>query len=83
MRQALLGGTSVNLPVKLPSHSQSVERTVKLVTEASKRVYGFEQRHKHIHSALLTRMSEFQKGGGCRSHKKGTTIGNVDGIIQD
>ena len=55
LRQALLGGTSVNLPVKLPSHSQSVERTVKLVTEASKRVYGFEQRHKHIHSVLLSR----------------------------
>ncbi len=55
LRQALLGGTSVNLPVKLPSHSQSVERSVKLVTEASKRVYGFEQRHKHIHSVLLSR----------------------------
>ena len=32
----------------LPSHSQSVERSVKLVTEASHSYYGFDNRHKSI-----------------------------------
>ena len=32
----------------LPSHSQSVERSLKLVTEASQSYYGFENRHKSI-----------------------------------
>ena len=33
-------------PLTFPSHSQSDERSVKLVSEASKVVYGFDNRHK-------------------------------------
>ena len=40
---------------QLPSHSQSVERSVKLVTEASTTVYGFENRHRSILTKLLSR----------------------------
>ena len=32
----------------LPSHSQSVERSVKLVYDASHTIYGYENRHKSI-----------------------------------
>ena len=39
----------------LPSHSQSVERSVKLVSEASNCVYGFESRHRHILAKNLSR----------------------------
>jgi hypothetical protein len=39
----------------LPSHSQSVERSVKLVTEASHTVYGFDTRHRSILSKVLSR----------------------------
>lgn len=39
----------------LPSHSQSVERSVKLVTEASHTVYGFDARHKSIVAKVLSR----------------------------
>ena len=39
----------------LPCHSQSVERSVKLVTEASHSVYGFEARHRSILTKLLIR----------------------------
>ncbi len=35
------------------SHSQGVERAVKLVTEASQSVYGFEARHQHIFAKVL------------------------------
>ena len=38
-----------------PSHSQSVERAVKLVSEASQYVYGFENRHSCILTKLLSR----------------------------
>ena len=38
-----------------PSHSQSVERAVKLVTEASAHVFGFEQRHRHINTVVMSR----------------------------
>jgi len=40
-------GTELKLP-DLPSHSQSVERAVKLTSEASAIVYGQESRHRHI-----------------------------------
>lgn len=36
-----------------PSHSQSVERSVKLVSSASQQVYGFESRH----ASILTKVS--------------------------
>ena len=39
----------------LPSHSQSVERCIKLVSEASNTVYGFEARHKSILTKLFSR----------------------------
>lgn len=38
-----------------PSHSQSVERSVKLVSEVSGMVYGFENRHRSILTILLSR----------------------------
>ena len=39
----------------LPSHSQSVERSVKLVSEASHVTYGLESRHKTIVAKVLGR----------------------------
>ena len=39
----------------LPSHSQSVERSVKLVSEASHVSYGLESRHKTIVAKILGR----------------------------
>ena len=47
LQNSLLTGEKINLP-DFPSHSQGVERAVKLVTEASQSVYGFEARHEHI-----------------------------------
>ena len=38
----------------LPSHSQSVERSVKLVSEASRVVCGADRRHKSILSKILS-----------------------------
>jgi len=38
-----------------PSHTQSVERCVKLVTEAASYVCGLENRDKAIRSKLLAR----------------------------
>ncbi|XP_023347138.1 kelch-like protein 20 [Eurytemora carolleeae] len=43
----LMSGESLDLP-DFPSHAQSVERAVKLVSEASSSVYGLEARHKYI-----------------------------------
>ena len=43
LQNSLLTGEKINLP-DFPSHSQGVERAVKLVTEASQSVYGFEAR---------------------------------------
>ena len=40
LQNSLLTGEKINLP-DFPSHSQGVERAVKLVTEASQSVYGF------------------------------------------
>jgi len=45
-------GKELDLPI-LPSHSQSVERSVKLVSEACKNKYGFDGRH----SSILTKMA--------------------------
>ena len=40
---------------EFPSHTQSVERAVKLVTEASTIVYSFDNRHKTILTKILSR----------------------------
>ena len=55
IQHALMNGTALDIPLDLPGHSQSVERSVKLVTEASQRVFGFEQRHRHINTVLSSR----------------------------
>ena len=55
LKEALMSGTPLLLPNDLPSHSQSVERSVKLVTEASGRVFGFERRHNYISTVVLCR----------------------------
>jgi len=47
LTQALEKGWKVQMPV-LPCHSQTVERAVKLTSEASHLVYGQEARHRHI-----------------------------------
>ena len=44
LQNSLLTGEKINLP-DFPSLSQGVERAVKLVTETSQSVYGFEARH--------------------------------------
>ena len=45
--------TKPQLP-NLPIHSQSVERVVKLVTEASDNFFGYESRHRAIQTKFLT-----------------------------
>ena len=52
LQNSLLTGEKINLP-DFPSHSQGVERAVKLVTEASQSVYGFEARHQYILAKVL------------------------------
>ena len=52
LQNSLLPGEKLNLP-DCPSHSQGVERAVKLVMEASHSVYGFEARHQHILANVL------------------------------
>ena len=42
-----MSGEPLDLP-DFPSHAQSVEHAVKLVSEASSFVYGLEARHKYI-----------------------------------
>ena len=54
LREQLLNGNKLDLP-DLPSHSQAMERAVKLTTEASTTVYGFEARHQHITAKVLSR----------------------------
>ena len=51
-QNSLLIGEKINLP-DFPWHSEGVERAVKLVTEASQSVYGFEARHQHILAKVL------------------------------
>ena len=50
------GSKKLDLPY-LPSHSQSVERAIKLVSYASSLVYGFERRHQTILTILSSRRS--------------------------
>ena len=52
LQNSLLTGEKIDLP-DFPSHSQRGERAVKLVTEASQSVYGFEARDKHILEKVL------------------------------
>ena len=52
LRESLLNGTKLDLP-DLPSHSQAMEQAVKLTTEASQTVYGFEASHQHITVKVL------------------------------
>ena len=52
LQNSLLTGEKINLP-----HSQGVERAVKLVTEASQSMYGFEARHQHILAKVLCQQS--------------------------
>ena len=52
IQNSLLTGEKIDLP-DFPSHSQGVERAVKLVTEASQSVYGFEARHQQILANVL------------------------------
>ena len=52
LQNSLLTGKKINLP-DFPSHSQGEERVVKIVTEASQSVYGFEERHQHILAKVL------------------------------
>ena len=54
LQDALLYRNKLDLP-DLPSHSQSVERAVKLTSEASHMVYGLESRHKHILARQMSR----------------------------
>ena len=44
LRESLLNGTKLDL-LDFPSHSQAMEWAVKITTEASQTVYGFEARH--------------------------------------
>ena len=54
LNDALKTGEKLEIP-DLPSHTQSVERCVKLVSEASHAVYGVESRHRHINARVLGR----------------------------
>lgn len=55
IEEFLMTGNSLPLPV-FPSHAQSVERAVKLVSEASVQKYGLEARHKYILSKIKCRV---------------------------
>ena len=52
LRESLLNGTKLDL-LDFPSHSQAMERAVKLTTEASQTVYDFEARHQHLTAKVL------------------------------
>ena len=54
LEKVLKNEENLDLP-DFPNHSQSVERAVKLVSEASKSVYGKEKRHKFILTKNLSR----------------------------
>ena len=47
LQESLLNGTKLDLP-DLPLHSQAIGQAVKLTTETSQTVYGFEARHQQI-----------------------------------
>jgi len=61
-------GQSFDLP-SYPSHSQSVERSVQLVSTASRQFYGEESRHRSILCKLLSRELRpvFQSKGSYQS----------------
>ena len=64
LRESLLNGIKLDFP-DFPSHSQAMEWAVKLTTEASQTVYGFEARHQHITAKFLSqklRMAFISKG---------------------
>ena len=44
LRESLLNGTKLDLS-DFPSHFKAMERAVKLTTETSQTLYGFEARH--------------------------------------
>ena len=46
----------INIPL-LPCHTQAVERGVKVVTQASESVYGYEARHSYILNTIKSRES--------------------------
>ena len=50
----LMSGESLYLP-DFPSHAQSVERVVKLVTEAYSSVYALEASHKYFLTKVKSR----------------------------
>ena len=56
LQESLLNETKLDLP-DLPSHSHAMERAVKLTTEASQTIYGFEARHHHITAKVLSQKS--------------------------
>jgi hypothetical protein len=47
--------TSPGVPSTFPTHTQSVERTVKLISEAAKASYVWEKRHKYIVAKSVSR----------------------------
>jgi len=49
---SLKNSSLINIQKNLPTHSQRVEKSLKLVTAAGcvPSVFGFEQRHKHINT---------------------------------
>ena len=53
LRESLLNETKFDLP-DLHSHSQAMEWAVKLTTEASQTVYGFEAKHQHKTAKVLS-----------------------------
>ena len=52
LRESLSSGTKLDLP-DLASHSQAMEVAVKLTSEASQTVYGFEATHQHFTARVL------------------------------
>lgn len=53
LHESSMSGTKLVLP-DLPSHSQGVERAVKMTSDASKVVYGPKARHKHIVTKIMS-----------------------------
>ena len=61
LRESLLNGTKFDLS-DLPTHSQAMERAVKVTTEASQTLYGFEARHQRITAKVLSQKLSTAKG---------------------
>ena len=53
--QEFISNKTIPNIAEFPSHTQSVERAVKMVTEASTIVYGFDNRHRTILTKILSR----------------------------